>query len=115
MCKIGPKIGFRFRVDDRADIRLWIGRVADYQAIHGARQRLNRAVRGVMRQEKDAQAGAPLTGRIERRHANVVDDLLFQRRRIDKHAVEAARLRDERNDRAVFGGERAIDQTRDFG
>ena len=57
---------------------------------------------------------AALAGGIERRDQHVVDDLLFQRRRVDEKAIQPARLRDQRHDRAVFGRERTVDEPRHF-
>ena len=56
-----------------------------------------------------------MTGAVERRGDHIVDDLLFQRRRIDEHAVQAAGLGNQRHDRAIFCSKRAIDDARDFG
>ena len=64
---------------------------------------------------KQPQRRAALAGRAERRGHDVVGDLLGQRGGIDDHRIDAAGLRDQRHDRAVLGGERAVDRARDLG
>ena len=72
------------------------------------------AGRDLLLQAQEAQRRAALTGRTEGGRQNIVDDLLDQSGRVDDHGVDPARLGDERRDRAVAFGERAIDALRDL-
>ena len=81
----------------------------------GARDHLDHAVGDVVLHEQQPQRRAALAGRAKRRRHDVVGDLFGQRGRVDDHGIDAAGLRDQRHDRAVLGGERAVDRTRDFG
>jgi hypothetical protein len=56
-------------------------------------------------QAKDAQRRAALAGAVECGGEDVGHDLLGQRARIHEHRVEAPRLGDERDERAVAGRE----------
>ena len=71
---------------------------------------LDQPVGGVVGHEQQAQRRAALAGRAEGRDDHVVDHLLAQRRGVDEHGVQAAGLGDERDDRAVARGQRAVDR-----
>jgi hypothetical protein len=61
------------------------------------------------------QRRATLAGGAERRGDNVVGDLFRQRRGVDDHRIDAASLGDQRHDRRILGGERAVDRACHFG
>ena len=106
---------FGLGIDHRADMGGGICGIADLQLARGARDHLDHAVGDVVLHEQQPQRRAALAGGAERRSHDVVGDLFGQRGRIDDHGVDAAGLRDQRHDRAVLGGERAVDRARHFG
>ena len=97
------------RGDHRADIGGEVGRVADDERLHGALEHLEHPIGDVVLQAQQPQRRAALAGAAERGVDGVVDDLLGQGRRIDDHGVDATGLRDQRQDRAVAGRERAVE------
>ena len=111
--RVQPFLGLG--VDHRSDLNGGIADVADPQFAGSARDHLDHAVGDVVLNEQQAQRRAALAGRAERRGHDVVGDLLGQRGRIDDHRIDAAGFRDQRHDRAVLGGERAIDRSGDLG
>ncbi len=62
--------------------------------------------------QQQAQRRAALAGRAEGALHHRIDHLLGQRAGVDHHRVDAAGLGDQRHDRAVLGGERAVDDLR---
>ena len=96
--------GWRGRADRRAPIR------ARRPAIMSSTR-----VGDVLLHAEQPQRRAALAGGAESRGDDVVGHLLGQRGGIDDHGVDAAGLGDQRRDRAVLGGERAVDDARDFG
>ena len=65
--------------------------------------------------QQQPQRRAALAGGAERRGHDVVGDLFGQRGGVDDHGVDAAGLGDQRHDRAVLGGQRAVDRARHLG
>ena len=65
--------------------------------------------------EQQPQRRAALAGGTERRRHDVVGDLFGQGSGIDDHRIDAAGLCDQRHDRPVLGGERAVDRPCHFG
>ena len=102
-------------VDHRADLGRDLARIADVQFARRADQHGEHAVGDVVLQAEQPQRRAALAGGAERRRDDVVDDLFGQRGGIDDHGVDAAGLGDQRHDRAVLCGERAIDGAADLG
>ena len=92
-----------------------IGGIADLQFARRAGDHLDHAVGDVVLQEQQPQRRAALAGGTKRRGHDVVGDLFGQRRGVDDHRIDAAGLRDQRHDRPVLGGERAVDRSRDLG
>ena len=110
---VEPRLGVV--VDHRTDMGRRIARIAERQFARGARDHLDHAVGHVLLHAEQPQRRAALAGRAERRGDHVVGDLLGQRGGIDDHGVDAAGLGDQRHDRAVLGGERAVDGAADLG
>ena len=102
-------------IDHRPDMGGGIARVADRKFARGARDHLDHAVGDVVLHEQQPQRRAALAGGAERRRHDIVGDLLGQCGGIDDHRIDAAGFRDQRHDRAVLGGERAVDRSRDLG
>ena len=102
-------------VDHRADIGRRIGGIAEAKLGGRAGDHREHRVGDVLLHEEDAAGGAALAGRAEGGGHHVVGDLLGQRRRVGDHGVDAAGLGDQRHDRAVLGGERAVDLLADLG
>ena len=111
--RIQPLLGLG--IDHRPDMGGGIGRIADLQFARGARDHLDHAVGDVVLHEQQPQRRAALAGRTKRRGHDVVGDLFGQRGGIDDHGIDAAGFRDQRHDRAVLGGQRAVDRSRDLG
>ena len=105
----------RLGVDHRADIGRDLARIADHELARRARDHLDHAVGHVLLHAQQPQRRAALPGGAERRGDDIVGHLLGQRGRVDDHRVDAAGLGDQRHDRPVLGGERAVDQPRDLG
>ena len=91
----------RIRVDDGADVGREQLRIADDELVHRAAEHPQDLVGRVLGQAQHAQRGAALPGAIERRRQRVAHDLLRQRRAVDDHGVDAARLGDQRRERAL--------------
>ena len=89
--------------------------IADLQFARGADDHLDHPVGDVLLHAEQPQRRAALAGGAEGRRHDVVRDLLGQRGRVDDHGVDAAGLGDQRHDRAVLGGERAVDEPRHLG
>ena len=89
--------------------------IADHQRLEPAGDHLHRGVGDVFLDEHDPQGRAALAGALERGRDHVAGDLLGQRRAVDDHRVLAAGLGDQRDDRAVALGERAVDRVRGLG
>ena len=102
----------RLAVDHRADMGGGIARIADPQFARGAGDHLDHPVGHVLLHAEQPQRRAALAGGAERRGHDIVGDLLGQRGGVDDHGVDAAGLGDQRHDRAVLGGERAVDRAR---
>ena len=111
--RVQPLLGLG--VDHRADMRGGIAGIADDEFARRARDHLDHAVGDVVLQEQQPQRRAALAGGAERRGHDVVGDLFGQRGGIDDHRIDAAGLGDQRHDRSVLGGERAVDRSRHFG
>src|SRR3989454_3239718 len=99
-------------VDDRADVGVGLGRVADFQLGEGAREELQQARRAAGVDEQDARRRAALACALEGGDHAVVDDLLGERRGVDDHRVVAAGFGDERHDRPRALRQREIDALR---
>ena len=110
--RVQPLLGLG--VDHRADMGGRICGIADDEFARRARNHLDHAVGDVVLQEQQSQRRAALAGGAERRGHDVVGDLFGQRGGIDDHRIDAAGLRDQRHDRSILGGERAVDRSRDF-
>ena len=102
-------------VDHRPDMGRRIARIAERKLARRAGDHLDHAVGDVLLHAQQPQRRAALAGGAERRGDHVVGDLLGQRGGIDDHGVDAAGLGDQRHDRAVLGGERAVDGAADLG
>ena len=96
-------------VDHRADMGRELARVADLQLARRADDHLDHAVGDVVLQTEQPQRRAALAGGAEGGGDDVVGHLFGQRGGVDDHGVDAAGLGDQRHDRAVLGGERAVD------
>ena len=99
----------RLGIDHRADMGRGVARIAELEFCGGARHHLDDPVGDVVLQAQQPQRRAALAGGAERRGDDVVGDLLRQRGGVDDHGIDAAGLGDQRHDRAVLGGERAVD------
>ena len=108
-CLVGFERGQGVLVDHRPDIGGVIERIADLELARGPDQHAQNLVGHILLQEQHAQRRAALAGAVESGSERIVDHLLRQRRGIDDHGVEAAGLGDQLDDRAVAGGERAVD------
>ena len=75
-----------------------------------AAQHLDHAVGDALVHAQQAQRRAALAGRAEGALHDRVDHLLGQRGAVDDHRVDAAGLGDQRHDRAVLRGQRAVDE-----
>src|SRR3989442_8938134 len=102
----------RGAVDDRADVGVRLGRVADFQLGERASEELQHARRAAGVDEEDALRRAALAGALEGGDHDVVDDLLGERRGVDDHRVVAAGFGDERHDRPRALRQREIDALR---
>ena len=89
--------------------------IADDKFARRASDHLDHAVGDVVLNEQESQRRAALAGGAERRSHDIVGDLLGQCGGVDDHRIDTAGLRDQRHDRSVLGGERAVDRPRDFG
>ena len=92
-----------------------IGGIAELQLVRRARDHLDHAVGDVLLHAEQPQRRAALPGGAERRHDDVVGDLLRQRGGVDDHRIDAAGLRDQRHNRLVLAGEHAVDGARHLG
>ncbi len=81
----------------------------------GAHHHLEHALGHVVLHAQQAQRRAALAGGAEGGGDDVVGHLLGQRGGVDDHGVDAAGLGDQRRDRPVLGGERAVDDAGDLG
>src|SRR5437016_5195137 len=99
-------------VDDRADVGVRLGRVADFQLGERASEELQHARRAAGVDEEDALRRAALACALEGGDHDVVDDLLGERRGVDDHSVVAAGFGDERHDRPRALRQREIDVLR---
>ena len=102
-------------VDHRADVGRRIGGIAEPKLRRRPGDHRDHLIGDVLLHEEDAARRAALAGGAERRGHDVVGDLLGQRRRVGDHGVDAAGLRDQRHDRPVLRGERAVDRLPDLG
>ena len=100
---------FRLGVDHRPDIGRVVERIADDELARRAEQHVDHAPRHVLLEEQHAQRRAALAGAVEGRRQRVVDHLLRQRGGIDDHAILAAGLGNQPDERPVTRGERAVD------
>ena len=92
-----------------------LARIADFQFAHGADEHREHRLGNIVLQAKKPQRRTALAGRTEGRRDDVVDHLLGQSGGVDDHGIDAAGFGDQRHDRSVLGGERAIDRTPDLG
>ena len=106
---------FRLGIDHRPDMRRDIARIADDELPRRALDHLDDAVRHILLHAQQPQRRAALAGGAERRGDHVVGHLLGQRGGVHDHGIDAAGLGDQRDDRPVLGGERAVDRPRDLG
>ncbi len=111
--RVQPRLGLG--VDHGADMGRGIGGVADLQFARGARDHLDHAVGDVLLHEQEPQRRAALARGTERRGHDVVGDLLGQRGGVRDHGIDAAGFCNQRYNRSVLGGERAVDRARDLG
>ena len=102
----------RLRVDDRANIDADVARIADFEFARGAGDHRDHPVGDILLQAKQPQRRTALPRRAKRRGDDVVAHLFRQGGRIDDHRVNAAGFRDQRCDRAILRGERAVDRSR---
>ena len=107
--------GARRFVDDGADVGFEVRGIADHQFFHVAGQQPLHLRCDVLLHAQHSQRRAALSCAVERRLDRIDDDLFRQRRAVDDHRVLAAGLRDQRADRSVAGGQRAIDDPRRIG
>ena len=82
------------------------------QFAHRAFQHRDCFIRRVFGQTKNAQCRASLPRGTERAGDDIIDDLFRQSRTIDNQRILAAGFGDQRHNRAVFGGQRAVDRAR---
>ena len=109
------ELGLRFGVDHRADMGCDVARIADFEFARRADQHVEHALGDVVLQAQQPQRRTALAGGAERGCDHVVGDLLGQSGGIDDHGVDAAGLGDQRHDRSVLCGERAVDRAADLG
>ncbi len=102
-------------IDHRPDMNRRIAQVADLKFARGARYHLDHAPGDVVLHEHQAQRRAALAGGAKCRHHDIVGNLFGQRGRVHDHGINAAGFRDQRHDRAILGGKRAVDRTRHLG
>src|SRR3989442_747139 len=102
----------RGSVDDRADVGVGLGRVADFQLGEGAREKLQHARRAAGVDEQDALRRAALAGAREGGDHDFVDAWRGERGGVDVHRFAPAGFGDERHDRPRALREREIDALR---
>ncbi len=110
-----PAVEFVFGlgVDHRADLDRRVARIAQRQLARRAGDHVEHAVGNILLHAEQTQRRAALTGGAEGRGDDVVGHLLGQRGGVDDHGVDAAGLSDQRRDRPLPGGERAVDEAGD--
>jgi len=99
----------RLGIDHRADMGLRAGGITEAEFLRGTDDHLDHAIRYILLHAKQAQGRTALACRAEGREHHVIRHLFRQGRGIHDHRVDAARFRDQRDDRAILRGERAID------
>ena len=92
-----------------------LARIAERQFPRGARDHLDDRIGDILLHAEQPQRRAALAGGAERRRHHVVGHLLGQRGGVDDHRVDAAGLGDQRHDRRVLAGKRAVDRARHLG
>ena len=102
-------------VDHRTDVGRQHRRVADTQLLQRTADHLDHAVGNAVVHRQQTQRRATLAGGAERALHDRVDHLLGQRGTVDDHRVDTACFGDQRHDRALLVGERAVDELRDRG
>ena len=102
-------------IDHRPDLGGKLARIADAERAGGARDHIEDGFGHVLLQAEQPQRRAALAGGAKGRSDHIVGDLFRQRGGIDDHRVDAAGLGDQRHDRRILRGQRAIDRTRHLG
>ncbi|MPM93954.1 hypothetical protein SDC9_141096 [bioreactor metagenome] len=88
-------------VDDRADVRRQIGRIAHAQFAHGGAQHVDQTVGDVLLHTQYAQGRAALSGAVEARGDHILHHLFGLCRRIDDHRILAAGFGDQEGFRRI--------------
>ncbi len=112
---MGENVVACFLINHRTDVCRRQPRVAQTEFFRCAFQHVQQMIGDVLLHIKQTQCRAALTGGAEGGHHDVIADLFRQSRRVDDHRVDPARFGNERNDRATFCGQRAVDQPCGFG
>ena len=86
--------------------------IADGQRVHRPRDHRDHRIGDIVLDEQHPQGRAALARALEGRGDDVAGDLLGQGRAVDDHRILAAGFGDERDDRPVALGQRAVDHAR---